>query len=202
MKLTKIRRGQLLDATTSDENPDTADAVRRVDGEPAAPRRAAPSRRSRIVAFCVLPALAVGLAAAAGYLKWEQTSAQIATSGDHTAEQVAADGTVALLSYRPDTVVQDLDAAQRFLTGQFLDSYRSLTQDVVIPGSQEKQITAVATVPAIAAVSSTADRVVLLAFVNQTVTVGKDAPTNTSSSVRVTVDRAEGQWLISAFDPV
>ncbi|MDT7720920.1 MAG: Mce-associated rane protein, partial [Mycobacterium sp.] len=43
---------------------------------------------------------------------------------------------------------------------------------------------------------------VALLFVDQTVAVGNDAPTGTSSIVRVTMDKTGGRWLISAFDPV
>jgi Mce-associated membrane protein len=39
-------------------------------------------------------------------------------------------------------------------------------------------------------------------FVNQTVVVGTDAPTGTTSSVQVTLDRVGDDWLISEFDPV
>jgi Mce-associated membrane protein len=42
----------------------------------------------------------------------------------------------------------------------------------------------------------------VLLFVDQTVIVGKTAPTNTASSVRVTLDRIDDRWLISQFDPV
>ena len=116
--------------------------------------------------------------------------------------QAAIDSTVALLSYRPDTVEKDLDAAKGRLTGTFLNAYTSLTHDVVIPGAKQKQISAVATVPAAASSSATPTHAVVLLFVDQTVTVGKDAPTNTASSVRVTLDKVDGRWLISQFDPV
>ena len=116
--------------------------------------------------------------------------------------QAAIDGTVALLSYRPDTVEKDLEAAKSRLTGTFLDAYTSLTHDVVIPGAKQKQISAVATVPAAASTSATATHAVVLLFVDQTVIVGKEAPTNTASSVRVTLDKVDGRWLISQFDPV
>ena len=43
---------------------------------------------------------------------------------------------------------------------------------------------------------------VVLVFVNQTVVVGKDAPTDTASSVRVTLEKVGDRWLISKFDPV
>jgi len=114
----------------------------------------------------------------------------------------AVDGTVALLSYRPDTVEKDLDAAKSRLTGTFLDAYTSLTHDVVIPGAKQKQVSAVATVPAAASSAASPTHAVVLEFVDQAVTVGQSAPTNSASSVRVTLDKVDGRWLISQFDPV
>jgi Mce-associated membrane protein len=116
--------------------------------------------------------------------------------------QAAIDGTVALLSYRPDTVEKDLEAAKSRMTGIFLTSYSSLTHDVVIPGAKQKQISAVATVPAAASATATSTHAVVLLFVNQSVIVGQGAPTSTASSVRVTLDKVDGRWLISKFDPV
>jgi Mce-associated membrane protein len=39
-------------------------------------------------------------------------------------------------------------------------------------------------------------------FVNQAVTVDGGAPSGTASSVRVTLDKVDDRWLVSAFDPV
>ncbi len=88
--------------------------------------------------------------------------------------QAAKDSTIALLSYKPDTVEQQLGGARDLLTGDFRDSYTSLTNDVVIPGAKQKQISAVATVPAVASVSANPSHAVVLVFVNQTVIVGQD----------------------------
>jgi Mce-associated membrane protein len=112
------------------------------------------------------------------------------------------DSTITMLSYKPDTVDKDLGAAQNRLTGQFKDVYGSLIHDMVIPGSKEKQISAVATVPAAASLSVTENRGVVLVFVNQTVTIGKDTPISTASRVRVTLDKVGDRWLISQFDPI
>ena len=165
-----------------------------------------PSRRrirwSRMIAYGVLPGLALLLALAAGFLKWQDNSVRDANVFREQSVRAATGGTIALLSYRPDTVQKELEAAQGRLTGTFLDSYKSLTHDVVIPGAKEKQISAVATVPAAASTSATGNHAVVLLFVDQTVIVGKDAPTNTASSVRVTLDKVEGRWLISQFDPI
>ena len=157
---------------------------------------------SRVLAFGVLPAMALVIAAAAGFLKWQD--AWVRGFGVAGIESVAAakDSTVALLSYQPDTVDKDLAAARDRLTGKFEDSYTQLVRDVVVPGAKKDHIAAVATVPAAASVSATPRHAVVLVFVDQTVTVGNDAPTETSSIVRVTMDNIGGRWLISAFDPV
>ena len=48
----------------------------------------------------------------------------------------------------------------------------------------------------------TANHAVVLVFVNQTVVVGQDTPTDTASRVQVTLDKVGDRWLISKFDPV
>jgi Mce-associated membrane protein len=170
------------------------------DDQPRIARRRV--RWSKAIAYGLIPGLALLLAPVAGYLKWQDGTAREAPAAGVESVRSAIDGTVALLSYRPDTVEKDLDAAKGRLTGTFLDAYTSLTHDVVIPGAKQKQVSAVATVPAAASTSATENHAVVLLFVDQTVIVGKDAPTNTASSVRVTLDKVEGRWLISQFDPI
>ncbi|AKK26410.1 hypothetical protein [Mycobacterium sp. EPa45] len=179
------------------------------DGEtPAAPETApegAPKKGfsfARAVAFGVLPIVALLLAAAAGYLRWEDSSRRDANTARTESVQAAKDSTVALLSYKPETVEKDLGAARDRLTGSFLDAYTQLINNVVIPGAKEKKISALAAVPAAASVSAKPDHAVVLLFVDQTVVVGTDAPTNTASSVRVTLDKVKDRWLISGFDPI
>jgi Mce-associated membrane protein len=191
------------DATAEDDTevsetgtePDGAD-----DEPPARERRRI--RWSRLITYALLPGLALVLASAAGFLKWQDAAARDAMGARAESVQAATDSTIALLSYRPDTVQKDLEAARGRLTGTFLDAYTKLTHDVVIPGAKQKQISAVATVPGAASKSATANHAVVLVFVNQTVIVGQDAPTNSASSVRVTLDKVGARWLISGFDPV
>lgn len=159
-------------------------------------------RWTRVIAYGLLPGLAMLLASGTGYLKWQDGSLCDAPAARTASVQAATESTMALLSYRPETVQQDLEAARGRLTGTFLNAYTQLTHDVVIPGAKQKQISAVATVPGTASLSTSADHAVVLLFVNQTITVGQDAPTSTASSVRVTLDKIEGRWLISQFDPV
>jgi Mce-associated membrane protein len=196
--------GPVLTASVEDET-EATEAATEVgepdrDGQPtgAEPRFS----WSRAIAYGVLPGLALLLAPAAGYLKWQDASVRDAQVAGAESVQAATDGTIALLSYKPDTVEKDLDTARGRLTGTFLNAYTQLTHDVVIPGSQQKQISAVATVPAAASVRATESHAVVLLFVNQSVIIGQDAPTSTASSVRVSLDKVGGRWLISQFDPV
>ncbi len=184
--------------------PDAETAVT-ADDEAAAADVAKPKRRihwSRVIAYGVLPALALVLAIAAGVLKFMDSGVRDSDVARDQSMQAAKDSTVALLSYKPDTVEQQLTAARDRLTGEFRDQYTDLTTNVVIPGAKQKQISAVASVPAAASVSGNPSHAVVLLFVNQTVTVGNSAPTDTASSVRVTLDKVDGRWLISQFDPV
>ncbi|MGC2795144.1 MAG: hypothetical protein WA290_01155 [Mycobacterium sp.] len=157
---------------------------------------------SRVLAFGVLPTLALAIALGAGFLKWQDAWVRGTRIAGIESVAAAKDSTVALLSYQPDTVDKDLGAARDRLTGGFKGSYTQLIHDVVIPGAKKQHISAVAAVPAAASISATPKHAVALLFVDQTVAVGNDAPTDTTSIVRVTMDKTDGRWLISAFDPV
>ena len=167
---------------------------------------------SRCFAYGVLPGLALVLAMVAGFLQWQHVSSGYGAvppaasvedpSPAFESMNAAKDSTIKMLSYKPDTVDQQLNSARDLLTGEFRDSYTTLINDVVIPGAKQKQISAVASVPAAASVSADPKHAVVLVFVNQTVVVGQDAPTDTASSVRVTLERVGDRWLISQFDPV
>jgi Mce-associated membrane protein len=190
------------------DNTDTPAALRD-DADTAASAASGPgvSRRLRVgwtqvLAIRVLPAIALLLAIVASFFKWSGETALQCESARAAAVRAATESTIAILSYKADSVDRDLDNARDRLTGAFKDSYTSLIHDVVIPGAKQKQISAVATVPAAGAVSATPDHAVVLLFVDQTVNVGNDPPTDTASAVRITLDRRGGRWLISQFDPI
>jgi Mce-associated membrane protein len=185
---------------SGDTSSDAAGTEDAEDVEPLARWRR--MKWSRVFAFGVLPVLALVIAAAAGFLKWQDAWIRGSRGAGIESVGAAKDSTVALLSYQPDTVDKDLGGARDRLTGGFKDSYTQLIHDVVIPGSKKQHVASVATVPAAASVSATPKHAVALLFVDQTVAVGNDAPTDTTSIVRVTMDKIAGRWLISAFDPV
>jgi Mce-associated membrane protein len=195
----------LLDALDSDEAEaavsDDADLEETAEeAEPTKIRR----RISwpQVVVYGLLPALALVLGGAAGFLKWQDSSARQTQLARIESLAAAKDSTIALLSYKSDTVEKDLEAAKSRMTGAFKDSYSQLINDVVIPGAKRQHISATATVPAAASVSATPNHAVNLLFVNQEAVVDKSPPTDSVSSVRVTLDKIDGRWLISGFDPV
>lgn len=166
----------------------------------------APGRRRpdwvTIVVFRLLPVAVVLLAALAGSLKWQDSSRRAAEAAAVESVSVARETTAAMLSYSAGTAEKDLNAARNRLTGSFLTEFTKLINEVVIPGAKEKNISAVAAVAAGGSVSATLDHAVALVFIDQSVTIGDGAPTNTASSVRVTLDKVDGRWLVSGFDPV
>ena len=183
---------------------DTADAEAVENAETEAEGRRAKRgiAWTRVLAFGVLPGLALLMALGAGYLKWLDTTARATQTARNESVRAASDSTIAMLSYKTDTVDHDLGSAQDRLTGQFKDNYNALTHEAVIPEARQRRISAVTSVPAAASVSASANHAVVLVFVDQTVTVGQDPPTNSASSVRVTLDKIGGKWLISDFIPV
>lgn len=159
-------------------------------------------RLTRIVTRFLLPMLLVLLGVCAGYLKWQDTTTRDAQTAGAQAVQAAKDTAIAMLTYKPDTVDADLTAPRARLVGKFRDSYTSLTNDVVIPGAKKEKVSAVATVPAAAVVAASADHAVVLVFVNQVTVVGAQAPTDTASRVKVTLEKVGDQWLVSDFLPI
>lgn len=182
-----------------DSSSDT-EGIENPSGQPA---RSRPRRSwARVLTFAVLPALVLLLGSVTAYMKWLDGTNAATQLARIESVQAANDSTVVLLSYQPETVEKNLTAARDRLTGAFLDAYTKLVNEVVIPGAKQKHISAVATVPAAASVSASQNHAVVLVFVDQTTTIGNDAPTSTTSSVKVTLDRISGRWLISDFTPV
>jgi Mce-associated membrane protein len=146
--------------------------------------------------------LALILALGVGYLKWLDGTARESRAAAEQSIRAASDSTIAILSYKPETVDQELKAAADRLAEPFRQQYTQLVNDVVAPGAKQQHISAVATVPAAASVWATGKQALVLVFVDQTTTIGTDAPTQSTSSVRVSLDKVDGRWLISQFDPV
>jgi Mce-associated membrane protein len=190
--------------TATDDKEDAAEveASKDSDDDSSAVRR-------RLAAIPLIPvALVLGLLAAGGLAGWlyftqyrpdKQTDDAVAQS----VVNAARDGTVALLSYKPDTLNHDFAAAKSHLTGDFLNYYDQFTKEVVTPAAQTKGVTTTAQVAGAAVSELNPDKAVVLIFVNQ-VTTSKERPdpAMASSSVLVSLTKVHGDWLITKFDPV
>jgi Mce-associated membrane protein len=195
-----------VDTATDDKEKDSA--VDEVD-KAADSADSSPAARRSLPAIPLIPAaLVLGLLAAGGLAGWlyfaqfrpdTQTDNAVAQS----AVNAARDGTVALLSYKPDTLNKDFAAARSHLTGDFLNYYDQFTKEVVTPAAQSKAVATTAQVVGAAASEVHPNSAVVLVFVNQ-VTTSKERPdpAMASSSVLVSLTKVHGDWLITKFDPI
>jgi Mce-associated membrane protein len=120
-----------------------------------------------------------------------------------TVVKAATAGTLAVLSYTPQTAPADFAAAKSHLTGDFLAYYDRFSAQVLGPAVQQKGVHTTATVAQAAVSDLTAQSATVLVFVDQTTTSTQNPePAASASSVRVRLQNAGHQWLISAFDPV
>lgn len=147
----------------------------------------------------------VGAAALTGWMFYSVYKPDRETDAEamQSAIRAASDGTVALLSYSPDSLDQDFATAKSKLTGSFLSYYTQFTEQIVAPAAKQKAVKTQAAVVRAAVSEIQPDKAVVLVFINQT-TQSKDRPDASfiNSSVRVTLQKIDGGWLISSFDPV
>jgi Mce-associated membrane protein len=197
-----MTESDLMELTEDQQALDVPDTAIPVEPVVAAAHTQRRHRWTRVLVYVLAPAIVIVLGGAAGYLKVVDGSGRASRLAAVQAVQAASEGTIAMVSYKPDTVEKDLGAARDRLTGSFRDSYTSLINDVVIPGAKQQQVTSVATVASASSVSATANHAVVLLFVNQAITMGSDPPSHTASSVRLTMDKTEDRWMITQFEPV
>jgi Mce-associated membrane protein len=157
---------------------------------------------SRVLGYGVLPGLALVLALVAGFSQWQRSSAHAAQIARTESLAAAQESTIAILSYQPDSVEKSLVAARDRLTSPYKDAYTKLTDDLVIPGARKDHVSVIATIPGAASVSATPQHAVVTLFVDQAAAIGENPPTTTESSIRVTLEKISGRWLISGFDPI
>ena len=152
--------------------------------------------------------LVVVLLASAGvatwlYLNQYRPDQQTNDAAANVALDAAKKGTVALLSYSPESLDKDFAAAKSQLTGDFLSYYTQFTEQIVTPAAKQKSVKTSAAVVRAAVSEIHPDSAVVLVFINQN-TTSKENPDGSfaASAVKVGLKKINGTWLISAFDPV
>lgn len=195
-----------VDETSAEEHSADENAVEEsstVDPEPSQ------ARHPRSVRTLVTAAvLAVALLASAGLAAWLYTTQfrpdqQTDAESRQVVLDAATSGTVALLSYSPDSLEADFAAAKARLTGDFLSYYTQFTEQIVTPAAKEKQVKTTASVVRSGVAQMAPDEAEVLVFINQT-TTSKENPDGAfaASSVKVGMTQVDGNWLIESFDPV
>lgn len=193
----------------SDEPESTAvepESAATEESQAAEKSRTKPSRGIRkhlgAILLTLLLLVSAGVAAWLYFFQYRPDQ-QTNTDAQKVALEAAKSGTVALLSYAPDSMEQDFSNAKSQLTGDFLNYYTQFTEQIVTPAVKEKQVKTSAAVVEAGVAEMSPDTAVVLVFVNQT-TVSKENPDGAfaASAVKVGLTKSDGRWLINKFDPV
>lgn len=189
----------------AEESIDDSPAKKAADSAEKPARRSERGVLRRNIGAILVAVALVASAGVAGWLYFYQYRVDQQTNADATnvALEAAKNGTVALLSYSPDSLDKDFAAAKSNLTGDFLSYYTQFTEQIVTPAAKEKQVKTAASVVRAAVSEMHPDSATVLVFVNQ-VTTSKENPDGAfaASSVKVGLKKVDGRWLINTFDPV
>lgn len=157
--------------------------------------------RWRTIVLTAAVIAAVGLAVFMFFFQYRPMQ-QTDDATAQAAMKAASQGTVAVLSYAPESVDNDLTVAKSHLTGNFLKYFNDFGRYFVAPAVRQQGVKASATVLRSAVVELHPDSAVVLLFVHQTSSSkDKPEPALTTNSVRATLTKVDGSWLISKFEP-
>ncbi|MFF3325330.1 hypothetical protein [Streptomyces sp. NPDC002889] len=198
------------------EAPDDADQGRRPEEQHAGPVLqagepvAGAARARRRGRFCVaLAVLVTAMLAAAAVLGWKYVDGRRTDAARVQALAAAQQAAPSVLSYDYRRLERDFAAARGHLTGSFRDEYGRTTKAVVAPTAAKYHGVVKATVvkppaggaPAASVVSASADKAVVLLFVNQVTTSTQvTGPRVDLNRVRMTMTRTSDGWKVSAVD--
>jgi Mce-associated membrane protein len=197
---------EAVEETTQNDDDAATETETETQPEPKAGigRQVARIARAQLVAIL----LAAALVASAGvtawlYFKQYRPDQQTNPAAASVALDAAKNGTVALLSYSPDSLDKDFAAAKSHLTGDFLSYYTQFTEQVVTPAAKQKSVKTTAAVVRAAVSELHPGSAVVLVFINQN-TVSKENPNGSfaASTVKVGLKKINDTWLIGSFDPV
>lgn len=166
---------------------------------------------SRVAGWCVsnwrplilaaLLVLSVALASGVYFVQYRPDQ-QTDRTQQQAAKDAATEGAVAVLSYSPDTLDQDIANAKSHLTGEFLSYYSDFTHKVMASAARDQQIKTTANVVRAAVQDMKPNSAVVLVFVDKySASKAQPAPAPNPATVLVTLSKVNGSWLISKFEP-
>lgn len=158
---------------------------------------------SRLLVVGVVVVFAVFGAALAAVATARVSHRHAVDSARENAVAAATSGVATVLSYDYRHLASDFRRAEGLLTPRFRAQYVKTTAKGVEPLAAQYQAVSTATVAAAGSVENSADRAVVLVFVDQTVTNSQlAAPRLDRSRIDVTLVRTGGRWLIDALRPL
>ncbi|WP_256725557.1 hypothetical protein [Streptomyces sp. IMTB 2501] len=174
------------------------------------PEESAPPRKiGRSVLVAVLGLVLVAALVVAAVLGWQYRQGRQAEQARGEALAAARQAAPVVLSYDYRHLDRDFTRARALLTGHFRDQYGKTTKTVVAPTATTYHGVVKATVaapadggtPAVSVVSATADKAVVLLFVNQvTESTQVPEPRLDLNRVRMTLTRTSAGWKVSGVD--
>ncbi len=149
----------------------------------------------------VLLVLCLAAATAAGVLAWQRHQRAVLDRARTQAVGAARVAAGDILGYDYRSIDQSIRRARSETTGAFRKQYDS-TASTLLPQSKQLKAIVQATVGSAGVMSASADRVVVLLFIDQA-TVKQQPGAKTpetridQSRVRVTMSKVHGTWLVS-----
>jgi Mce-associated membrane protein len=156
---------------------------------------------TQILVLLVLVTLA--LAVAIGFLMQRQDELNDTAAGAQRAMHAAATAAQDLSSYDYRTLESDIKTAANQTTGKLKTDYQRQAQQIVATARQQQAVVNGQTVKS-GVVSATSKKVEVLVFLNQSTSKAavQDGQQRTPNQLRLlmTMERADGRWLVSRVD--
>ncbi|MXM63925.1 hypothetical protein GR925_10815 [Streptomyces sp. HUCO-GS316] len=168
--------------------------------EESVPKEPAQPRRRKLLTTVMGVLLLAGLIAA-GVLGWQYREGRATDDARAQALTAARKAAPVVLSYDYRHLDRDFVRGRTHLTGDFRDQYRKTTTSVVGPTARKYHGVVRATVATGSVVSASADKVMVLLFVNQiTESTQVSGSRLDLNRVRLTMARTSEGWKVSAVD--
>jgi Mce-associated membrane protein len=166
--------------------------------------RVARFRRVKLAPLVLLLLLLIsGVLTAWLYVTQYRPDQQTDATAAHEVTTAAQEGMTALLSYKSESLDQDVTAAKSHLTGNFVNDYEKRIRDVVAPAVKDKGVVTIAQVIGAGVSELHPDSAVVLVFLNEgTISKDRPDPSMAASSVLVSLTKVHGKWLITMFQPI
>jgi Mce-associated membrane protein len=162
-----------------------------------------PRQQVRLAVVASVAVLAVAAAALAAVAAARVSHRHAVDHARDNATAAATSGVATVLSYDYRHLASDFHRAESLLTARFRKQYDKTTAAGVEPLARKYQARSSAQVSAAGSITASANRVVVLVFVDQTVTNSQlSAPRLDRSRIDVTLLRQGDRWLIDRLSPI